>query len=188
LLHSAANQIPSGTNQNVFFELEGYVSIEAEHWTKAINSRNIKWKVIPDIGRDGSGISSFPVTASAKLTTNSPHVEYEFYSYDTATVSINLYFSPTLNFHNDEGLQFAVCIDDEKPQIITLNKEDNNVRTWENWVANNIIIKTSKHQISKTGKHVLKYWMISPAVVLQKIVVDFGGLKRSYLGPHETKR
>jgi hypothetical protein len=29
--------------------------------------------------------------------------------------------------------------------------------------------------------------MIDPGVVLQKIVVDAGGLKPSYLGPEETK-
>jgi len=29
--------------------------------------------------------------------------------------------------------------------------------------------------------------MVSPAVVLQKIVIDFGGAKPSYLGPPETK-
>jgi hypothetical protein len=28
--------------------------------------------------------------------------------------------------------------------------------------------------------------MISPAVVLQKAVIDFGGAKPSYLGPPET--
>ena len=28
--------------------------------------------------------------------------------------------------------------------------------------------------------------MISPALVLQKLVLDFGGLKPSYLGPPET--
>ena len=55
-----------------------------------------------------------------------------------------------------------------------------------NWVGNKIIIKTSKHFISQPGKHIVKYWMIDPAIILQKLVVDFGGLKPSYLGPQES--
>jgi hypothetical protein len=173
---------------NTFFEKDGYASIEAEHWTRAVNSNKIKWKVIPDIGRTASGISTFPVTFSAELSSSSPHVEYEFYTYDSGKCVTQLYFSPTLNFHNDEGLKFAVSVDDEQPQIISVNKEDKNLRTWEKWVADNIIIKSSTHTLNKPGRHVLKYWMISPAVVLQKLVLDFGGLKPSYLGPPETKK
>jgi len=82
-------------------------------------------------------------------------------------------------------LQFAVSIDNETPQVIGLNKEDNSP-AWNNWVANNIIIKTTKHFISQPGKHTVKYWMIDPAIILQKLVVDFGGVKQSYLGPPET--
>jgi hypothetical protein len=53
-------------------------------------------------------------------------------------------------------------------------------------VANNIIIKTTSHYIFQPGKHTIKYWMVDPGVVLQKLVVDFGTLKASYLGPQET--
>jgi hypothetical protein len=55
-----------------------------------------------------------------------------------------------------------------------------------NWVGNKIIIKTTKHFTAQPGKHTVKYWMIDPGVVLQKLVVDFGGVKPSYLGPQET--
>ncbi|MGZ3881312.1 MAG: glycosyl hydrolase 115 family protein, partial [Flavisolibacter sp.] len=96
------------------------------------------------------------------------------------------YFSPTLNFQNSpNGLQFGVSVDDETPQIISLNKEDN-TGVWNSWVANNIIIKSSRHSISQQGKHTIKYWMMDPGVILQKLVVDFGTLKPSYLGPPET--
>jgi Gylcosyl hydrolase family 115 C-terminal domain len=54
-------------------------------------------------------------------------------------------------------------------------------------IFENIIIKTSKHKISQPGKHIVKYWVVSPGVVLQKLVLDFGGLEPSYLGPPETR-
>jgi len=141
---------------NLFYELNGYLSIEASHYTKTINTNNIKWKIIPDIGREGNGITTFPVTANEQtIHANSPHLEYEIYTYDGGEVKLNAYFSPTLNFHTDStGLRYGISIDDETPQIISINKDDNNTKTWEQWVANNIIIKTTDHQLTKAGKHI----------------------------------
>jgi hypothetical protein len=185
---SAMDSIPEDVQGNTFYEYDDVVSMEAEHWTRSISSKKIKWKIIPGIGRTGSGVTTFPVTAWATPNASGPHLEYDFYTYEAREVRINLYFSPTLNFHNTGGLQFAVSIDDEEPVIITLNKEDNDARTWESWVADNIIIKKSDHKLGRSGKHTLKYWAISPGVILQKLVVDLGGLKPSYLGPPETKK
>ena len=185
---TAENLIPKNVSGNVFYEKDGYISIEGSHCTKATNSSTIRWKTIPGIGRDADGVTTFPVTASEQTPQgNNLHLEYEIYVYDTGPLKIQAYFSPTLNFHNDaQGLRYGISIDDEKPQIISINKDDNNQRTWEQWVANNIIIKTSEHKIANPGKHTVKYWMISPAVILQKIVLDLGGVKPSYLGPPET--
>jgi len=180
--------IPSTSKGNLFYEQNGYVSIEAAHYTNKKEAGNIKWKVIPHIGRDADGITTFPVAPQRQqITNNSPHLEYEFYSYDTGTVKLNAYFSPTLNFLNDStGLQYAIAIDDEQPQKGSLNKDDNDGKKWNGWVANNIIIKTTDHVVHKSGKHTIKYFMVSPAVILQKLVVDLGGEKKSYLGPQET--
>ncbi|HEY6953617.1 MAG TPA: glycosyl hydrolase 115 family protein, partial [Flavisolibacter sp.] len=181
-----ASRVPAGVKGNAFYEQEGFVSINANHWTRSVNSKNIHWKVIPDIGKDGSGVTTFPVTLATPLSAASPHLEYDFYCNSKDSLNLLAYFSPTLNFQNSpNGLQFAVSIDNGTPQIMSLNKEDN-TGIWNSWVANNIIIKTSKHHISQPGKHTVKYWMIDPGVVLQKLVVDFGTLKPSYLGPPET--
>ncbi len=185
---TAQNSIPANTTGNVFYEEQGYVSIEAAHYTKAINTKNIQWKVIPDIGRDGDGITTFPVTASYKnFDSKNPQLQYDFYTYDSGKFKVDAYFSPTLNFHNlPDGLQFAISIDNETPQIISLNKETNDNKIWEKWVSDNIIIKSGTHKILKPGKHTVKYRMINGAIILQKIVLDFGGEQPGYLGPPET--
>jgi hypothetical protein len=182
--------VPANATGNVFYEKNGYISINASHYTKAINSSNIQWKIIKGIGKDGDGITTFPVTKSFEsLTASNPQLQYEIYTYDTGVIKLNAYFSPTLNFNNiPNGLQYAISIDDETPQIASLNKESNPIGIMGNWVANNIIIKSTQHHISKAGKHIVKYFIISSAVVLQKLVLDFGGLNPSYLGPPETRK
>ena len=189
-VETAANLVPNDSKGNIFYEAGGVLSIEAAHYSKAISSNGILWKILPDLGKTGDAVTTFPVTAAdQKISVGSPQLQYEFYTYSKGTVNLNTYFSPSLNFHNTAtGLQYGISIDDEQPQVIGINKDDNNVHTWEGWVANSIIIKTSSHSIDKPGKHILKYWMLSNDVVLQKLVIDLGGMKPSYLGPPESKR
>ena len=188
----AARTEPDG-NKPVFFQLErSGVSIEAAHSTRAVTSNSIQWKVLPDHGRTGDAITTFPVTADAQVPGGiSPHLEYDFFTYSKDSFTLKVYLSPTLNFHNKPaGLQFAVSVDNETPQLISLNAEDKNSISgiWNKWVSENIIIRSSRHSISTNGKHTLKYWMVDSGVVLQKLVLDFGDTEDHYLGPYETMR
>jgi len=166
-----------------FVESNGFVSMEAEHYSKVVESPTIKWMTIQDLGRTLSAVTPSPVTAPAQdLSASTPRLEYNINLFTTGEVKVKMYFSPTLNYHNNQGLRYAVSFDDETPQIININKE----QSWDQWVSNNIIIKDSKHKIDNPGKHILKYWMIDSGVVLQKIVVETGDVKPCYLGPPES--
>ncbi len=98
--------------------------------------------------------------------------------------------SPTLNFVPGRGLRLAVSFDDEPPQVVTLvpadYKAQNGNRDWEKVVGDNARCVRSTHTLATAGSHTLKLWMVDPGVVLQKIVVDCGGVKPSYLGPPES--
>jgi hypothetical protein len=183
--------LPKTTKAPAFFEKSEYISMNSSSYSRAVNTNGITWKILPDHGRTASAVAPFPVTATEQRPgSTAPHLEYDFYTYSKDSFSIHCYFSPSLNYHNTEqGLQYAISIDNEVPQIISINAEDRNTGRgiWNKWVAENIIIKISRHHISSPGKHTLKYWMVNPGVVLQKLVVDFGGLKPSYLGPPETR-
>jgi hypothetical protein len=39
--------------------------------------------------------------------------------------------------------------------------------------------------LPKAGYHTLKFWPLDNGIVLQKIVIDWGGVRKSYLGPPE---
>jgi hypothetical protein len=180
-----ANVINHGSESiQGFVEANGYVSMEAEHYSRAVASEPFKWRTIKNLGRTLSGVTLFPNTHNEiEVTKESAHLEYDFTLTSSSEGKIYTYFSPTLNFHN-QSLRYAISVDDERPQIINLHEGmDNSV--WEKWVADNVIIKSSAHTL-KAGKHVLKIWLIDPGVVIQKLVIDTGGLEESYLGPPES--
>jgi hypothetical protein len=171
-----------------FVETEGYIAIAAEHYSKAVGNNTISWQTIPDLGRTGSAVQATPVTASSITPGgNSPHLEYSVWLTDTATVSVQAYLSPILEF-NRKAIHYAVAFDDEKPQLVDCSTGNEAKGTWDKMVADNIRIATSTHTLSRRGPHVLKIWFVDPGPVLQKLVIDAGGAKPSYLGPPESPR
>src|SRR5580692_3081845 len=177
---------PKPGHSNRFIETNSYVSMEAQHYARAIGAGEIQWQTIPDLGRTLSGIQASPVTAPAQEPGgSSPHLEYQLYLFDTGTVKVRAYFSPILAF-NRQPIRYAISFDNETPQLIDLTTGNEASGTWDKMVADNIRISVSTHPISRPGIHVLKYWLVDAGPVLQKIVVDNGGVQPSYLGPPES--
>lgn len=164
-----------------------FAAIEADKYKKLSNHSGLFWKRIPDIGRTGAGMTLFPVTGpKCSDVQNAPELSYQFRMPATSDITLYAYFSPTLNLYHNEGMQYAVSIDAEEPQIITVNKDDARPAIWGKWVANNIIVTSSKHPALAPGEHTIHFKLLQPALVLQKLVVDGGDLKESYLGPPST--
>jgi hypothetical protein len=182
---------PKRDSLDGFVEANSCVSIEAEHYTKKIDTDSANWEKIDNLGRTLSAMTIFPVTTeSVTPPANSPHLEYKMYLFHPGKVEVESIISPTLNFVQGRGLRFAISFDDQPPQILTavpgnFAAGDGN-RDWEETVKDGVRKVESTFTLTDTGYHTLKFWMVDPGVVLQKLVINLGGVKPSYLGPPES--
>jgi hypothetical protein len=174
------------SNISGFVESNGYVSMEAAHFTKAVRTDAVQWKIVPNLGRTGSSIASFPVSADASLPQgNSPHVQYDVHLLQPGEIKIRALLSPTLNFHHTNGLRFGISIDDGPVQIINMH-ENETPALWSQWVSDNVNVKQVSFNVAQAGNHTIRFWRIDAGVVLQKIIIETGAARSSYLGPPES--
>ncbi len=165
----------------LFKEKEGYISIEAEHYTRSSNGTSAKWITIPNLGRTLSAVTTSPCTVTPD---NGMYLEYDFEAEYCGETSVLVRFSSTLNFNNNRGLRYAVSLDGGEEQIVNINGDYRG--DLGKWQAEHVIDTQTKHALEKNGKHTLRIRPLDPALVIQKIMIDFGGLKPSFLGAPET--
>lgn len=186
---------PSATermNVKGFVESNGIVSIEPEHFAKNNSFTDRQWLRVEDYGLTLSGMratATKPNAASAVPGTDAPCLEYPVYLFSKDTVQLHLITSPVLNFMPGRDIRVAVSIDNEKPQYLINVPASFSVQTSRSWgegVLNQSRRLTTNVLIPASGAHTLKVWMIDPGVVLQKIVLQKGLYKQSYLGPTES--
>ncbi len=177
-----------------FMENAGVVSLHAEHYAAKTDGIGASWQKIKGSGRTPYAMTILPTTAESVMPGEgqSPCLEYRIYLSKPGKVNVNTYVSPSLNVVAGRGLRYAVAIDDEAPQVMDVVK-DVSEPLWKNhdWAASvkaQVRVTTSEHRVEQAGYHTVRIWMVDPGIVLQKIVVDAGGLRPSHLGPPESLR
>lgn len=165
----------------IFKEADGYVSIEANNFTRKQNGNNTHWIVIPNLGRTESSITTSPCTS---IPDKNMYLEYDFSTEKTGEVTIYARFSSTLNFNDYKGMRYAISIDGSEEQIVNINGHYKG--ELGKWQAEHVITTTTQHHVNKRDIHTLRIRPLDAALVLQKIMIDFGGLKPSYLGAPQS--
>ena len=179
-------------NLKGFIEGEGVVSIEAEHFTNNIPAGEARWIKIEDYGPTLSAMRADAPADYPPLTPgkDSPCLEYQMYLFSTGSFDVTAIFAPTLNFIHGRGLRYGISFDNQPPQTVTLVPENYDARNgnmdWEKTVSDNARVSKTSHALLSPGYHILKIWLVDPGPVIQKIVVNTGGLRKSYLGPPES--
>jgi hypothetical protein len=174
----------------VFAPSNGYVSIEAEHYFNLKNANNAKWTVIPFHGRTQSGMAVMPYSQSV----DGASISYKMnLPADVKTVTVLVVVKSTLAFANLDGHRYTVAFNGGEAQTVNFNsdlneKPENIYSIFYPTVARRVVEKKVKLNVpaSADGMQVLTLTPLDPGVVFQKIVVDFGGYKNSYLFGNES--
>jgi len=177
--------------QNSFVASNGVIAIEAEHFSNKTDRAGVGWQVIPGLGRTGDSVTIFPTTAAsidpARVSNDAPALEYQLNLFQEGKVTVTYYLVPTHPLQGSSGLRFAVAFDDQTPAVVTVGGElEVPSLAWSRNVLSATITGASSYRVTRAGPHVLRIYMIDPGVVLDKIVIDAGGIRPSYLGPPET--
>ncbi len=192
---------PTPANLEGFVEADHLVSINAAHFTSATEAGGAHWVNLPRFGETLSAMTIFPVTALSLLPPRPvPTLDYRMYLFDSGTATVQAILAPTNNFVPGRGLRLALSFDDQPPQMVDA-LADNSQHAWEEAVSNDVRKITVTLPVAAPGYHTLKFRMVDPGIVLEKLVIGFpdpearsfrfGGppppvIPASYLGPPES--
>lgn len=169
--------------ENAFVGENHIVSFDAGDFQSATRLEEVHWKKLPGYGKTNNGITPFPVTfQSLPFSKVNPSVSYRFFSRDSGKVNMTIYLAPTLDVWATGGLEFALALDDQKPQVININKNFKSKEQWRKDVAGNIRKLVQKLAVDHSGLHTLKVWAMTPGVVIEKFELNFGPQQNSFLG------
>ena len=172
----------------VFEPSNGYVAMEAEHYYRAKATAGTQWSVYPDYGRTRSAVALTPYTKAvgdAALT-------YRFTLPEGIdSVNVHVVVKSTLDFLNVGGHEYTVSMDGSTPQTVNFNKTlvDRQPYMYDVFyptIARRVVEKVVTLPVGKEKTHEVTLRPKHPGIVFEKVVVDFGGYKPSYLFMDES--
>ncbi len=175
----------------IFTGQNGYVAMEAEHYFCKKEAPSAKWTVIPYMGRTLSGMALMPYTQPV----DGASISYKMkLPQEVHTVTVHIIVKSTLAFHDPKGHEYNIGFEGGNQQTINFNHNLNelpeNVYTvFYPTAARRIVEKEVKLEVPSTpdGMQTLTFKPLAPGIVLEKLVIDYGGYKKSYLFMNESK-
>ena len=169
-----------------FVESDGYVSIEAGA-VPLTPEQQLSYELHPFLGRTTSGAISLRGDGT-RTTTAIPFLEYPVFLFTkTETVTVTLHFTLALDTDPENLLKYYIGFDDESVDSVRLLEEPVSRGDlppgWSVAVMDGVWKRSHIFACREVGAHRLRYRALAKGVVLEKIILDVGGVRESYLGP-----
>ncbi|KAH0425954.1 immunoglobulin I-set domain-containing protein [Colletotrichum camelliae] len=129
---------------------------------------------------------------SKRITGSPPKLRYDFFTFaEYQDVKVRMYLGGSRNHDMTRPLRYAFAVDDREAVIVQPVGDAGLGEDPVGW-ADSVItggwnVTTSVTGGSlKAGRHELGVWLLEPGAVIQKVVVDLGGVRANGLGPPES--
>ncbi|MDZ7870574.1 MAG: glycosyl hydrolase 115 family protein [Rheinheimera sp.] len=185
-----------------FADADGYISVNASSALISGNTALRYWQQVAGLGRfllaEQAGsmvavtpadvlVDPSPADISPAAMQQAPQLQFPLYFQQAGEFELQIYLSPALQITPGRGVRLAVALDDAAPQLLDLMTGfDDNL--WQQAVLDNIRILQHRLQVGSPGLHQLRVYLVDPAVVLQKVMINTGALQPGYLGPVQSRR
>ena len=138
-------------------------------------------RIVHGLGYDGK-VVQFGDPSKESKDESSEEIYYSFYCPNRDSVDVIVYTVPFWPIYKGKQNRVGVCVDDSPVQVFE-NKFKEYDRTWKDQVMRNgascrlrlaIDKNRSDHQLRLVG---------DPGQMIQRVIIDWGGLHPSYIGP-----
>ena len=166
-------------------QLSGCTVIDLGAFTKKVDKNGHAVRLIKGLGYDGHVVQLGLAAEQTEKPENldGTRVEYEFSGVDADSVTVTVYSVPTFPVFKGRSTRFGISVDGQ-PAFIAKNEPPEFSRAWKDQVLRNGAIATAKFSVKKdAAKHTLTLTCGDPGIMIQRVVIDWGGLKETYVGP-----
>lgn len=179
------------TPSNGFIESNGTISMQASQYNQKQTGRAASWRSVTGLGRSGSSMLLKPmkgwyVEDLSQVGKQSPALEYEIVVTRGGAAEVIVEAMPSFPLVKSQQLRCAISINNKDPQWITFEMGEEWSQPWQDNVLEGRMVGKGDLDL-EPGKYRFKLWGTDPSVNVDKIMIDFGGLKPSYLGPASTR-
>ncbi|KJZ78463.1 hypothetical protein HIM_01854 [Hirsutella minnesotensis 3608] len=169
-----------------FVETSGHLAIDAGNWVTT------PYMHLPTVGRPQAGSVTLPNDIDFGEADKLPFLRYPVYVFsERDNASLELQFNMTLETDPKSRMEYDLRWDDGPTQRHRLTDDDPGndkglPRDWHRAVMDCVWRKYHNLGQVRTGEHVLEIRFRKPNMILEKLVLDLGDLRGTYLGPPQS--
>ncbi|WP_419571906.1 glycosyl hydrolase 115 family protein [Rheinheimera sp.] len=176
-----ANKAASGGSG--YLDTDGYIALDGSSGSAERPQADARWQLLPGHGRGGGAmVATTKADYQPQSVSQAPYLQYPVYFQRAGEFELQLMLAPSLDFVPGSTLRLALALDDQEPVLLSTLTDRSNA-AWQQGVLDGIRLVKSQLRVPSAGSHQLKIYLVDPGVVIERILINTGALKPSYLGP-----